>query len=129
MALPHADLMDVINVSPLGDTLVDTFSTSLIKTPNLQLLHLVLQAREDQPEHHVTHECVIHCLEGQLEVVTPGGTKSLAAGRLVVLPPLRARTDCAVLVTLLLDDGDAAHGGGAGVRSLQAEDGSTPRSK
>lgn len=144
MALPHADLLDVINVSPLGEALVDSFSTSLIKTPSVQLLHLVLAARQDQPERHLTHECVIHCLEGHVEVVMPGGTKTLQAGRLIVLPPkqkhsLRARADSAVLLTLLLDDGDASHGGGSGARSLQREtegarpaagdEGSTPRSK
>ncbi|MEJ7928687.1 cupin domain-containing protein [Ramlibacter sp. AN1015] len=133
MALPHADLLDVINVNPLGPNLVDAFSTSLIKTERIQLLHLVLPQRQDQPEHHVDFESVIHCLEGQVEVVMPGGTRTLRPGTLVVLPPkqrhsLRARTDCAVLVTLLLDRGDAAHGGGAGARTLQDEGKDTPRS-
>ncbi len=126
MALPHADLLDVVNVGPLGPKLQDCASTSLIKTGQLQLLHLVLPAHRDQPEHHVDHECVIHCLEGDVEVVTPGGARRLRAGNLVVLPArqkhsLRARTDCAVLVTLLLDKGDAAHGGGAGARTLQGD--------
>ncbi len=125
MALPHAQPLDVINVGPLGPNLADAVSTSLIKTDNLQLLHMVLPAHRDQPEHHVDQECTIHCLEGDVEVVTPGGVRRLRAGNLVVLPAkqkhsLRARTDCAVLVTLLLDNGDAAHGGGAGVRTLQA---------
>jgi quercetin dioxygenase-like cupin family protein len=133
MALPHAQPLDVINVSPLGDGLVDSFSTSLIKTDGIQLLHLVLPARQDQPDRHVDHECVIHCLEGQVEVVTPGGTRSLGPGKLVVLPAkqrhhLRARTDCAVLMTLLLQDGDAGNGGGSGARSLQDDGKDTPRS-
>lgn len=124
MALPHAEPMDVINVAPLGDQLQGTVSTSLLKTSRLQLLHLVLAAHQDQPEHHVDDECTIQCLEGDVEVVTPGGTRRLRAGQLIVLPAgqrhsLRARTDCAVLVTLLLDKGDAAHGGGAGARTLQ----------
>ena len=119
MALPHAALLDVVNVAPLGEKLIDTFSTSLIKTDKLQLLHLVLPAREDQPEHHVDQQCVIHCLEGDVEVVTPAGSRRLGAGELVVLPArqkhsVRARADSALLVTLLLDKGDAAHGGGAG---------------
>lgn len=126
MALPHAQPLDVINVGPLGPNLHDAVSTSLIKTENLQLLHMVLPAHRDQPEHHVDQECTIHCLEGDVEVVTPGGTRRLRAGNLVVLPArqkhsLRARTDCAVLVTLLLDRGDAAHGGGAGARTLKAD--------
>jgi quercetin dioxygenase-like cupin family protein len=124
MALPHAQALDVINVAPLGDKLIDTFSTSLIKTEHMQLLHLVLPAHQDMPEHHVEQECVIHCLEGEVEVVMPGGARRLRPGDLVLLPArerhsLRARADCAVLVTLLLRSGDAGNAGGAGARTLK----------
>lgn len=124
MALPHADTLDVISVQPLGDALRDAVSTSLIKTDRVQLMHLVLRAHQQQPEHHVSDVCTLHCLEGVVEVVMPAGVRQLTAGQLVVLPggekhSLRARTDCAVLVTLLLDRGDAGHGGGAGARTLQ----------
>jgi quercetin dioxygenase-like cupin family protein len=115
MALPHAQMLDVIGVQPLGPALIDTFSTSLIKTDRLQLLHMVLPAHQDQPEHHVEDECVIHCLEGDVEVVMPGGSRRLGPGQLVVLPArqrhaLSARADSAVLVTLMLRRGDAGPG-------------------
>ncbi len=127
MAMPHANLLDVISVAPLGDKLVETPSTSLIKTRTLQLLHMVLIAHQDQPQHHVANECVIQCLEGLVEVVTGSGVRQLGASDLVVLPAgqehsLRARTDCAVLVTLLLDHGDAGDGGGGGNRRLPDKD-------
>ncbi|QJW84922.1 cupin domain-containing protein [Ramlibacter terrae] len=112
---------------PPGDKLADSVSTSLIKTARIQLLHMVLPAHHDQPQHHVDEECTIHCLEGDVEVVTGNGVRRLGPGNLVVLPAgqqhgLRARTDCAVLVTLVLHDGDAGDGGGAGARTLR-EDG------
>ena len=111
MALPHAHLLDVIDVSPLGDSLRDSVSTSLIRTGRLQLLHMVLPAHRDQPLHHVEEECVLHCLEGTVEVTLPGGPRRLQAGQLLVLPAsqphgLRARTDCAVLATILLRQAD-----------------------
>jgi quercetin dioxygenase-like cupin family protein len=116
MALPHARPLDVINVAPLGDKLQEAVSTSLIKTDRLQLLHMVLPAHKDQPLHHVDEECTLHCLEGTVEVVMGGGVRQLDAGNLVVLPAkeehaLRARTDCAVLVTLILRGGDAGNQG------------------
>ena len=119
MALPHAQLLDVISVAPLGDELRDSVSTSLIKTGRVQLLHLVLPAHRDMPEHHVDDECIVHCLEGLVEVTMSGGVRRLNAGELVVLPGkerhgLRARADSAVLLTLLLRDGDAGNQGGAG---------------
>jgi len=124
MALPHAQPLDIINVAPLGPNLKETVSTSLIKTDRMQLLHLVLPAHKDTPEHHVDHECTIHCLEGTVELVWPGGVRQLNADNVIVLPAkerhsLRARTDCAVLVTLVLDQGDAAHGDASGARTLQ----------
>lgn len=117
MALPHANPLDVINVAPLGPGLAQAVSTSLIKTGRLQLLHLVLPAHHDVPQHHVADECSIHCLEGEIEVVMPGDTRHLRPGGLVVLPAgqpyaLRARSDSGVLMTLLLNDGDAGDGGG-----------------
>ncbi len=126
MALPHAAPLDIINVGPLGDQLGRAVSTSLIKTSRLQLLHLVLRAHQDQPPHHVDDECTVHCLEGDVEVVTGAGVRRLKPGHVLVLPAgqehsLRARTDCAVLVTLLLRDGDAGDAGGAGVRTLENE--------
>jgi quercetin dioxygenase-like cupin family protein len=118
MALPHAQLLDVIAVRPLGADLAGAFSTSLLKTERLQLLHLVLPARHDQPQHEVADECTIHCLEGDVEVTMPGGVRRLGPGELVVLPArqrhgLRARSDSAVLVTLLLWRGDAGDEGGS----------------
>lgn len=121
MALPHARPLDVIDIGPLGTAVREAVSSSLLKTDRLQLLHLVLPAHRDQPEHHVDDECTIHCLEGDVDVKTPGGTRRLGPGQLVVLPArqrhsLSARADSAVLVTLLLRDGDAGDGGGAGNR-------------
>jgi len=117
MALPHAHLLDVIDIRPLGPALPDAVSTSLIKTDRIQLLHLVLPARRDIQEHHVDDECTIHCLEGDVEVQMPGGVRRLGPGQLVVLPAfqpysLSARVDSAVLMTLLLRNGDAGDSGG-----------------
>lgn len=126
MALPHAQHLDVIRIAPLGERLADAVSTSLIKTDRLQLLHLVLAAHQDQPFHHVEDECTLQCIEGEVEVVMGAGTKRLHPGSVIVLPArqehaLRARTDCAVLVTLILRGGDAGDGGGAGARTLQSQ--------
>ena len=119
MALPHAQPLDVINIGPLGPRLHDAVSTSLLKTDRLQLLHLVLPARRDIAQHHVDDECTIHCLEGDVEVQMPLGARRLGPGQLVVLPAsqpysLSARADSAVLMTLLLQQGDAGDGGGRG---------------
>lgn len=131
MALPHAQPLDVINVGPLGPALSEAVSTSLLKTDRLQLLHLVLPARHDQPEHHVGDECTIQCLEGDIEIRMPSGTRRLGPGQLVVLPAkqrhsLSARVDSAVLVTYMLNGGDAAPDGGSGAGVLRGASSSSP---
>jgi quercetin dioxygenase-like cupin family protein len=121
MALAHAKPLDVVSVRPLGAALADAVSTSLIKTERLQLLHLVLPAHRDLPEHRVDDECTLHCLEGEVEVTIGAQTRRLNAGELLLLPALaphalRARSNSAVLVTLLLRSGDAGGLGGEAVR-------------
>ena len=121
MALPHAQLLDIINVAPLGDQLHGQVSTSLIKTGRIQLQHLVLAPNQDIPQHHVDDECTIHCIEGDVEVVMGAGVRRLRAGNVIVLPAkqqhgLRARAESALLVTLLLNKGDAGDQGGVGNR-------------
>lgn len=123
MALPHAQPLDIISVRSLGDALPEAVSTSLIKTERLQLLHIVMPLHADMPEHHVDDSSVLHCLEGQVEVVMPSGTRRLAAGDLVVLPAgqphsLRARAPSAVLMTLLRVD-DKLSGGPEGAPEPQ----------
>jgi quercetin dioxygenase-like cupin family protein len=125
MALPHAQPLDVISVRPLGEALSGAVSTSLIKTDRMQLLHMVLAAHRDVPEHRVDDECTLHCLEGEVEVIAGAQTRRLRAGELVVLPALqphalRARSDSALLVTLMLRQGDAGNLGGEPVRSQGA---------
>jgi quercetin dioxygenase-like cupin family protein len=127
MALPHAQPLDVISVAPLGERLHGAVSTSLIKTDRIQLLHLVLAPHQDMPQHHVDDECTIHCLEGEVEVVMGMGVRHLRAGHVVVLPAkekhsVRARTESALLLTLLLRGGDAGNQGGGGHRRLDDQD-------
>ena len=127
MALPHAQHLDIINVAPLGDQLDGTVSTSLIKTARIQLLHLVLAPHQDQPMHHVDDECTIHCLEGDVELVTGSGVRRMKPGNVVVLEArqqhaLRARARSAVLLTLLLHGGDAGDQGGTGHRRDAGKD-------
>ena len=128
MALPHAQPLDVINVGPFGSQLQGQVSTSLIKTDRMQLLHMVLAPNQDVPQHHVDDECTIHCLEGLVEVVTGAGVRQLRPGNLVLLPAkerhsLRARDQAsAVLVTLILHNGDAGSQGGTGHRRALDKD-------
>lgn len=107
MALPHAQPLDVIDVRPLGPALRDAVTTSLLKTPTLQLMRLVLPAGQSLPEHSVPGAITVHCLEGQTVVTTSSRTCTLRAGQLVMLDgseghAVKAVSDSSLLVTVLL---------------------------
>lgn len=107
MALSHAQPLDIIDVRPLGQELRSSVTSSLIKTPTLQLMRLVLQAGGGMPEHSVPGVVSVLCLEGEAVVTTPSRRCQLGAGRLVVLEggephAVHAVTDASLLVSILL---------------------------
>ena len=107
MALPHAQPLDIIDVRPLGAGLRSAVTTSLIKTPTIQLMRLVLRAGLGLPDHSVAGAISVQCIEGEAVVTTPARNCPLRAGQLVVLAggevhAVRAVTDASLLVTILL---------------------------
>ncbi len=107
MALVHAQPLDVISIRPLAGRLPEVKTHSLLKTDKLQLMRVVLAAGQTMPEHHVSGEITIQCLEGEVCVTTPQRSLSLTAGELIVLPAhaphgLQAKTASSLLVTILL---------------------------
>ena len=106
MALEHAQPLETINLHAHGGPHAPPVSTSLLRTPHLQLLRLVLPAGHALPRHHVPGEITIQCIEGEADIATPARTFGLAAGTLVMLPAgepheVRSRTGCVLLVTVL----------------------------
>ncbi len=107
MALPHAQPLDTIDVRPLGPALHEAVTSSLLKTPTLQLMRLVLKAGSGLPEHHVPGAIAVQCVEGEALVTTPTRSCRLGPGQLVMLPggephAVTAVTDASLLVTVLL---------------------------
>lgn len=107
MALVHALPLQVINVRPLAEGLHDVKSHSLLKTDKLQLMRVVLLAGQSMPEHHVSGDITLQCLEGEVLVNTPKNSCPLVAGELIAVPAqephsVRAISDASLLLTILL---------------------------
>ena len=107
MALQHAQPLDIIDLRPLGSGLRNAVTSSLLKTPNLQLMRLVLSAGQSVPEHSVPGAITVLCLEGEAVITTPLRSCHLGAGRLVMLDggephAVRAVADASLLVTIVL---------------------------
>lgn len=107
MALTHANPGQLIDLVPLADGKTDSPSTSLIKTEQLQLLHMVMHAGQSLPEHQVAGELILQCLAGRVRLRTPGQQMPLSAGQLVLLRggekhAVEAELDSCLLLTLAL---------------------------
>lgn len=106
MALKHAQPLEIINLHATHETRGTAISSSLLKTPRLQLLQVVLAAGHVLPEHHVPGEITVQCLSGEADVVTPSNICRLVSGTLVMLPAaephrVHAHVDTVLLVTVL----------------------------
>ena len=106
MALKHAQPREVIDLHASNEKRGTAVSSSLLKTPHLQLMRVVLAAGHVLPEHHVPGEITIQCLSGEADVVMPSRTCRLVSGHLVMLPGaephrVQAHRDTVLLVTVL----------------------------
>lgn len=107
MAIPHATSGQTIDIRPLGAKLKEATTTTLIKTDTLEVIRLVLPAGKDIPQHQVSGEITVQCLEGRVNFTVQGQTKVLQTGQLLYLSGAEAHglkgiEDSSVLVTILL---------------------------
>ena len=107
MAIRHASSGELIDIRPLKDSLKNTISNALFKSNHLEVSRRVLLAGKDVPPHQIAGEMTIQCLEGSVELMVAGTTRSMRAGDLVCLAgcetyALRAVEDSSLLVTMLL---------------------------
>ena len=107
MAIPHAKPGTVIDVRPLGEALVNTTTTTLVKTDSLEVIRIVMPAGKDIPRHDVPGEITVQCLEGNVEFHIGEVKRELTAGTLLYLEGaeehwLHANEDSSLLVTIML---------------------------
>jgi len=86
MVLPHAQPGEVIDVHPLGPALGGTRTATLVKTPTLEVIRLIIPADKEVCHHHeMTGEVMVHCLEGLITVQINGDSRVLEAGQTLYL--------------------------------------------
>jgi quercetin dioxygenase-like cupin family protein len=107
MAIHHAAPAEVVDVGPLGATLRESKTSTLIKTDALEVIRIVLPAGKQLPPHRVEGEITVQCLEGRMAFDAEGTEHELAQGQMLYLAggathALRGIDDSSVLVTILL---------------------------
>lgn len=107
MALHHALSGELIDIRALEGNLKNATTKTLYKSNHLEVIQMVLLATKAMPEHQVTGEITVQCLEGSIELTTAGNGQLMRAGDMVclaggVVHALKAVEDSSVLVTILL---------------------------
>lgn len=105
MSLHRAASGEVINLLPLGLSLSENVSTALFKTDQLEAMRLVLTAGKEIPEHTVTGDFTLHCLEGRVELHVGERTEILQPGQMMFVAAdvpysIKALDDASLLMTL-----------------------------
>lgn len=112
MAIPHAQPGDVIDVWPLAEKLRASKTRTLIKTPRVEVIRMVLSAGKVISEHKAPGEIIVQCVEGNITFTTMGEPKQLQAGDMLYLTAgephaLEAVEDSSLLLTIVAQSGEA----------------------
>lgn len=107
MALHHAEQGEVVDVRPYGTAIGGAQSIALFKSPQLEVMRLVLPTGHRMPSHKVAGDITVQCLEGRVEVDVEGSVMPLPAGHLLYLQgevghALHALQAASLLVTIVL---------------------------
>ncbi len=107
MATHHASPGELIDIGPLGNTLGDTKTGTLLKTDDMEVLRLVLAAGKTIAEHKAPGEIIVQCIEGRVQFTTMDKTIELTAGTMLYLTvaqphALHAVEDSSLLVFISL---------------------------
>lgn len=102
MALTHAQPDEVIDLLPAPEQMAAHGSVSLLRTPHLQLLRLVMPEGHQMPGHRVSGAMTIQCLQGMVRVGTETGLRTLHGGQVLALSPAEPHDVLAMVASVLL---------------------------
>ena len=106
MAIHHLDSGETTTLA-LGSALASSETTVLVKTPNLEVIRLVVPAGKKIPPHQAPGEITVQCLEGRVAFDAHDKRQELTAGTFLHLPAGEPHAregieDASGLVTILL---------------------------
>ena len=116
MAIPHAKPGQVINVRLLGTAWASAQTNTLIRTPDVEVIRLIVPSGKEIHEHKAKGDIVVQCLEGTVAFTFAGQTENLVSGDLFFLNvgephSVRGIEDSSILLTVLLPkQGTETHG-------------------
>lgn len=95
-----------IFIEPLTTTGEQSRKITLVQTPQVKVIQLIVPAGRDVPTHQAQGELLVHCLEGRVSLFALGKTYDLTSGQLLHLSidepfSIRGIDNASVLLTLV----------------------------
>lgn len=95
-----------ILIHPLTATEENSRIITLVKTPQVEVIQLIVPAGQDVPTHEAQGELIVQCLEGRVSLFALGNSYDLTPGQLLHLSvnepfSIRGIDHASVLVTLI----------------------------
>ncbi len=107
MALCRPEHGEVFNIHPTGEQYTEFFSRAVVRTPELEVIRLVLPRGEVLRQHHYVGECTVQCVEGEVLLDVDGRQARLRENEMTFLAAhqahgLQAIDHAVVLVTIVM---------------------------
>lgn len=112
MALHHAKPGEIVNLGPMGPRLRDGRTMAIIKADHFEAIRLIVHAGSEIPQHKVSGEVTLHCLEGHVELGVDPTPIALKSNEWVYLEggaphSIKAIEHSSLLLTIFLHHGPA----------------------
>ncbi|HUY93063.1 MAG TPA: hypothetical protein VMV10_30315 [Pirellulales bacterium] len=106
MAEPIANPGPTIWLEPLASIDETSRKITLVKTPQVEIIQLIVPAGRDVPTHQAQGDMVVQCLDGRVSLFALGKKYDLKPGQLLHLSlddqfSIRGIDNASVLVTLI----------------------------
>ncbi|MBS0232282.1 MAG: cupin domain-containing protein [Proteobacteria bacterium] len=108
MAMHHAKAGEIVDLRSSGSSLKDMKTAAITKTKQFEAIRLIVHAGDEIPQHKVSGEITLHCLEGKVELGLAPAPIILTAGEWVYLESraphsVKAIENSSLLLTIFLD--------------------------
>jgi quercetin dioxygenase-like cupin family protein len=107
MALHHAKPGEIIDLRPIGPGLKKAQTAAIIKAEHFEAIRLIVHAGQEIPQHKVSGEITLHCLEGHVELGLKPEPITLKTNQWIYLEggaphSVKAIEDSSLLLTIFL---------------------------
>jgi len=107
MALHHAKPGEIVDLGPIGPGLREARTAAITKADHFEAIRLIVPAGAEIPQHKVSGEITLHCLEGHVELGVHPTPIALKANEWVYLEAgaphsVKAIEDSSLLLTIFL---------------------------